>query len=85
MTTWEFHEQYDTLDVEKIRGYPNHLSLEWLEHLPKFGSDAINHVVTFLRYTSKINVIHDDALIKLFVYSLERDQNDCFQIYEYIL
>jgi hypothetical protein len=51
-------------------GYPNHFSPNWLDNCPKFDGDpssAITHVVKFLKYTSEINVIHEDVLIRLFL------------------
>jgi len=35
---------------------------------------AITHIVKFLKYASKINVIHEDTLIRLFLVSLEAGQ-----------
>lgn len=45
--------------------------------VPKFDVDtssAIDHVVTFLKYTSEVNMTHEDALMSLFVDSLEESQ-----------
>jgi hypothetical protein len=77
MAPWEFHEQYATIDVKGVPGYPNHYSLEWLEDLPKYDGDpslAIPHIVNFLRYISEINVTHEDVMMRLFVYSFGMKQ-----------
>jgi hypothetical protein len=74
MAPWELHEMFPSLDINNIPGYPNHFSPDWLDDCPKFDGDpssAITHVVKFLKYASKINVIHEDVLIRLFLVSLE--------------
>jgi hypothetical protein len=71
------HERFPSLGIKDIIGYPNHFSLDWVYDCPKFNGDptlAITHIVRFLKYTSKINVIHEDVLIKLFLVSLEPRQ-----------
>jgi hypothetical protein len=53
--------------------------VEWVEDLPKFDGDplfSISHVVNFLKYASKINVMHEDVLMRLLAYSLEGKQRD---------
>ena len=56
---------------------PRSLSVEWVEDLPKFDGDpplAISHFVNFLKYTSKINVMQEDVLMRVFAYSLVEKQ-----------
>jgi hypothetical protein len=46
------------------------------KRIPKFDGDAhfaSQHVTSFLKFVSKLNIIHEDVFIKLFVYSLEGD------------
>jgi hypothetical protein len=46
------------------------------EYIPKFDGDihfATQHVTSFLDFVSRLNVMHEDVLIRLFVYSLEGD------------
>jgi hypothetical protein len=48
-----------------------------LEYCPQFDGDALlatTHAVKFHKYTSKINVMHEGMLMRLFVNSLEGKQ-----------
>jgi hypothetical protein len=79
MAPWELHEMFPSLDINNVPGYPNHFSSDWGNDCPKLDGDlssAITHVVKFLKYTSKINVIHKDVLIRLFLISLEARQKN---------
>jgi hypothetical protein len=79
MAPWELHEMFPSLDIKNVSGYPNHFSLDWGDNCPKFDGDpslAITHVVKFLKYTSEINVIHEDVLIRFFLLSLEARQKN---------
>jgi hypothetical protein len=70
---WAFHKVYPSIDVKNIPGYPNHFSMEWRESFPKFNGDpalAITHVVNYMKYVSRLNVLHEDVSMKSFVYSL---------------
>jgi hypothetical protein len=58
-------------------GYPNEFPLEWNENVSNFDgeySQAIINIVSLLKYVSKLNVMHEDVLIKIFLVSLEGDQ-----------
>jgi hypothetical protein len=47
-----------------------------MKHIPKFDGNAhfvTQHVISFLEFVSKLNVIHEEVLIRLFVSSLEGD------------
>jgi hypothetical protein len=55
-------------------GYPHEILTKWRKNLSKFDgieSHAIQHIVSFLEYVLKVDVTHEDILIKLFVFSLE--------------
>ena len=73
---WDFHNAYPSLDVQNIPGYPNHFSIEWREIFPEFDVDlalAVTHVMEYMKYASRLNVLHEDVL-KIFVSSLEEIQ-----------
>jgi len=77
MVPLEFHEIYHARDVEKIPRYPKHYYLKWLEEFPIFNGDThcvIFHIAAFLQYASKINSMHENVLMKLFVASVKGDQ-----------
>jgi hypothetical protein len=79
MAPWEIHEMFPSLDIKNVLGYPNQFSPDWGDNCPKFDGDlssVITHVVKFLKYTSDINVIHEDVLIRLFLLSLEARQKN---------
>ena len=68
---------YPSIDVQNIPGYPNHCSTEWRASCPKFNGDlalAVTHVVNYVKYASSLNVLHEDVLMKIFVFSLESSQ-----------
>jgi hypothetical protein len=70
---------FPSIVIKNIVGYPNHFSPDWGNNCPKFDGDlslAITHVVKFLKYTSEINVIHEDRLIWFFFLSLEVRQKN---------
>jgi hypothetical protein len=77
MAPWKFHELYPPIDVEKIPKYSHKLPLKWWEKkIPKFDGDALfatQHITSSLKFVSKLNIIHEDVFIKIFVYSLEGD------------
>jgi hypothetical protein len=79
MAPWELHAMFPSLDFNNFPGYPNHFCPNWLDDCPKFDGDpssTITHVVKFLKYASKINVVHEDVLIRFFLVSLEARQNN---------
>jgi diadenosine tetraphosphatase ApaH/serine/threonine PP2A family protein phosphatase len=72
MAPWEFHEVYRNIDAKRIPRYPNHYSLDWLEDCPTFDGYPIlatSHDMKFLKYTSKINVIHENIDDTIFLLS----------------
>jgi hypothetical protein len=71
MALWHFCEAYKALDVEFVYGYPNKCPPRWWEDYPKFDGDptsSIVHVAKNFKYTSELDVIHDDVLVRLFYY-----------------
>ena len=79
MALWEFHEVYKALNVEDVYWYPNKCIPRWWEDYSKFDSDpssAIAHVVKFSKYTSELNVIHEDVIMRLFMIPLEARQRN---------
>jgi hypothetical protein len=84
MAPWEFHEQFATLDVRGVPGYPNHYSPDWLDDLPIYYGDpslAIPHSESFLRYMSEINVTHEDVIMRLLVSSFGIEQCVTFDVF----
>jgi hypothetical protein len=76
---WEFHKVYPSFDVEDIPGYPNHFPMEWQANCPKFDNDValtVTHVMNYMKYSSSLNVLHEDVLMKIFVSSMESSQRD---------
>jgi hypothetical protein len=70
----EFHKVYPSIYVKNIPRYPNHLPTKWRESCPKFNGDptlAVTHVINYMKYASRLNVLHEDVLMKFFVSSLE--------------
>lgn len=77
MAPWEFHKQFVIVDLKGVHGYPNHYSPNWLDDLHRYDGDpslAIPHIENFLRNISKINVTHEDVMMKIFVYSFGMEQ-----------
>jgi hypothetical protein len=81
MEPWAFHKVYPSFDVHDIRGYPNHCSSRWRVSCPKFNGDptlAVTHVMNYMRYASRLNVLHEYVLMKICVSSLESIQKYLF-------
>jgi hypothetical protein len=79
MVCWSLHIMFPSLNIEDILGYPNHFSSGWGSNCLKFDGDPslnITYVVNFLKYISKIDVTHQDVLIRLFLLSLETRKKD---------
>lgn len=58
-----------TLDFLGIPRYSNKNPLRWAEHLPTFCGDAhlaAHHVASFMDYISKVNVEHEDVVMRMF-------------------
>jgi hypothetical protein len=75
----DFHKVYTSFDVQDIPRYPNHYPMEWRENCAKFDGDsalAITHIVNYMKYVSSLDVLHEDVLMKSFVYLLESSQKD---------
>jgi len=84
MVPWEFQEQFATLDVRGVPGYPIHYSLDWLDDLPRYDGDpslAIPHIENFLRYIVEINVTHEDMMMRLLISSFGNEQRDWVKHY----
>ena len=72
MATWPFHVLYPSFDVTEIPRYLNEFPPKWEEYIPKFDGDIhfiAQHVASFLNFVSRFNIVHEDVLIRLFVYS----------------
>jgi hypothetical protein len=62
--------------------YPNKAPPRWTEHLPRFHGDthlAAHHVASFMDYISKLNVEHEDVMMRMFSHSLVGDAKDWFK------
>jgi hypothetical protein len=76
---WEFHNFYPSFYVQDIPGYRNHCSPEWRESFPKFDGDpslSVTHVMNYMKYDLRFNVVHEDVLMRIFTSSLESSQKD---------
>ena len=77
MTLFYLDEMYPYLDVKDILAYPNIYGMNCIINVPKFDYDpslSIDHVVIFLKCTSEINMVHEDAIMRLFIDSLKENQ-----------
>jgi hypothetical protein len=73
----DFHKVYPFFGIQNIPRYPNQDFGEWRESFPKFNGDPnleITHVLKYMTYDSRLNVLHEYVLIKIFVSSLESSQ-----------
>jgi hypothetical protein len=74
---WELHKVYPSIDVQNIPRYPNHCSTEWRASFHKFYVDRallVTHVMNYMKYASRLNLFHEDVLMKKIVSSLESSQ-----------
>lgn len=75
-------KRYALCDFSKIYGFPNPVPNrdEWEGFLPRFrGEDwevPAEHLLNFHECISKLKVVHEDVMIKLFRYSLEGKSRD---------
>jgi hypothetical protein len=81
MAHWE--QMYPTIDFKKFQGYPNYFDTKWLNNSPRFCGLPTPRIVNFLDYMSKTKLGGEDALIKLFIFTLPSYLQDrfkgCFQ------
>jgi hypothetical protein len=67
------------LDFTNVYGFPNTVPdiKVWEDVLPKFGEYAddnpAQHLFEFHKLMDELNIHHEDVLMKLFMFSLERD------------
>jgi hypothetical protein len=61
---------YPTIDFRKFQGYPSYYDPKWLNNYPRFCGLPTPHIVNFLDYMSKTKLGGEDALIKLFIFTL---------------
>jgi hypothetical protein len=76
MAPWLFHVFNPSFDVIEIPEYPNEFPPRYEEYIPKFCGDthlSAQHVAPFFDFVSSLNVVYEDDLMRLFVYSLEGD------------
>jgi len=79
MDPWNLHEMYPALDVKDIPGYLNHWDTNSMINVPKFDghpSSTICHVTKFIKYASEVNMVHENACMRLFINSLGIDQRE---------
>jgi hypothetical protein len=58
------------------------LDVDWDEHIARFHghTDSLTvHVTSFVKFMSVLDVIHDDAMMKMFVCTLENEALDWFE------
>lgn len=79
MAPWDLHEMYHALAVNDIPKYPTRYNSNYITNVLKFDGDpssTIDHIAKFIEYASEINLVHEDALMKLFINSLGIDQRE---------
>jgi hypothetical protein len=70
---------YPSFYVQDIPGYPNPFPIKWREKFPKFNGDpslVVIRIDNYMKYDSILDVIHEDVLMKICVYSLESSQRN---------
>jgi hypothetical protein len=71
--------RFAPLDFTNVYGFPNTvLDIKiWEDVLPKFGryvdDNPAQHLFEFHKLMDELNVHHEDVLMNLFMFSLERD------------
>jgi hypothetical protein len=71
--------RFAPLDFTNVYGFPNTIPdiKIWEDVLPKFGGYADDnpdqHLFEFHKLMDELNIHHEDVLMKLFMFSLERD------------
>jgi hypothetical protein len=71
--------RFSPLDFTNVYGFPNTVPdiKIWEDVLPKFGGyvddNPAQHLFEFHKLMDELNVHHEDVLMKLFMFSLERD------------
>ena len=71
--------RFAPLDFANVYGFPSTvLDIKvWEDILPKFGEYAddnrAQHLFEFHKLMDELNIHHEDVLMKLFMFSLERD------------
>jgi hypothetical protein len=71
--------RFSPLDFTNVYGFPNTVPdiKIWEDVLPKFGEYAddnpAQHLFEFHNLMEELNVHHEDVLMKLFMFSLEKD------------
>jgi len=75
-------QRYSFCNFSNIFGFPNHVPerSEWERCLPRFrGEDwevSVDVLLDFQECMLKLKFIHEDVMIKLFIYSLEGESHD---------
>jgi hypothetical protein len=71
--------RFAPLNFSTIPGFPNPVLsfLECPDFLPIFHGNEMDspsqHLIDFHHYIDRLNIFHEDALMKMFVYSLDGD------------
>ena len=71
--------RFSPLDFANVYGFPNTVPdiKVWEDVLPKFGEyeddNPAQHLFEFHKLMEELNVHHEDVLMKLFMFSLEKD------------
>ena len=71
--------RFAPLDFTNVYGFPNTVPdiKVWEDFLPKFGlyadKNLAQHLFEFHKLMDELNIHHEDVLMKLFMFSLERD------------
>jgi hypothetical protein len=70
---------YPTIAFKKFQGYPNYFDTKLRNNSSRFCGLPTPHIVNFLDYISKTKLGGEDALIKLFIFTLPSYLQDRFK------
>lgn len=75
-------QRYMSLNFNGIHGFPNTMSYDLKNYLPKFSGNhensASHHVQMFSDFIGDFEISHEDVHMKLFVQTLENDASGWF-------
>ena len=76
-------ERYKQLDFSGIRGYPNQISNDLRNAIPKFSGNGIEsvewHMINLKNVIKDFEKDHEDVFMKLLMQSLTEDAAECYR------
>lgn len=71
------------MDFSGIPGYPDNYE-DWRGEIPRFhglNDSPISHVTSFIDVVSKLNIVHEDVQMKMFIMALDFLEDEIFYWY----